>query len=836
MLGSTLGFAAASTYPSPFVSGGVANVGIVVGANAPGGLDAIAGVSIGAALANELASQTTSGGGSTVTSGEGVNLKTPSRNLYYGESINSARQVLTEAELPNILADGTFSDLTGTSYTYSQTVVLGDTVTTFDTNSVIDDPEFYLDIGTTATDPLYNYTLSLNKNLNVSDSTNVQGQKINILGVDYIIGADSTNTTLYLDGSGETVIVSQGEPKTITVDGTEHQIELVAATSSTGARISVDGTTKQVTETGRYNFPGDLVVYIKDVTYQEYAGGLQQVELIIGANSIKLIDGQPVKYGSDLTTNIKGTLVDISATGENGMISGFTVQIAGKTSKTDFITLDMPFVDPVFNGLSVQFGGVEPALDDESRGRIMVDTDLKETASVTFKTAKMAADDEPVEFMYAYDNNTATSGVSPLLAHEEVRLDEGRMWVFEGQNAKENDYIVINQGDSGTILQVGDLSNCDVDNTQAEDITFTDAITGDTSTVTLTNSTGGFTKSAITLFGGTGYTIWCAGDGSSLNITWDGSTARTLFPRIKLKDGGWLAFLTETTVANATSVLLPDGLTTLATSGTTVSNETATYTPQGIKWLTENSAGSVKFYGAEIGGTYCEFNSSKGPAVLFIEPKKWDDSTYGDAICIPMTTAGTTTVEIAIDTPLLNGTNSGWSTLDSDSDISQIVDKYGTLISKTSGESNENGEMVISYPSSQMVMNVLVTEEGASLDGSETDVGELGTKVYEDTEIANIQDRNLIVVGGSCINTVAANLLGGSYCESAFTTATGVGPDQFLIKVFNSPYTTGRVAMLVAGYEAADTAKAADYVKNELTTTDVGTELKKVTATYADVA
>ena len=76
----------------------------------------------------------------------------------------------------------------------------------------------------------------------------------------------------------------------------------------------------------------------------------------------------------------------------------------------------------------------------------------------------------------------------------------------------------------------------------------------------------------------------------------------------------------------------------------------------------------------------------------------------------------------------------------------------------------------------------------------------------------------------------------GTRSVLAFTDATGVGADQFLIKVVDSPYTEGRVAMLVAGYEAADTAKAVEYVTMESPSTDVGTDLKKVTATYADVA
>src|SRR4030042_381272 len=82
MLGSTIGFAAAANYPAPFVQGGAANVGIVMGADAANS-DYLAAVGLGQALQAELAKQTatttTTGG---TTSGEGVNMATSARGLY----------------------------------------------------------------------------------------------------------------------------------------------------------------------------------------------------------------------------------------------------------------------------------------------------------------------------------------------------------------------------------------------------------------------------------------------------------------------------------------------------------------------------------------------------------------------------------------------------------------------------------------------------------------------------------------------------------------------------------------------------------------------------------
>jgi len=100
----------------------------------------------------------------------------------------------------------------------------------------------------------------------------------------------------------------------------------------------------------------------------------------------------------------------------------------------------------------------------------------------------------------------------------------------------------------------------------------------------------------------------------------------------------------------------------------------------------------------------------------------------------------------------------------------------------------------------------------------------------KDADVATVAGKNLIVVGGSAVNTVAAELLGGAYREAAFTSATGVGAGEFLIQSFDR---AGETALLVAGYAAADTEKAVTYLLNENPDTTVGTKMKGTSATEA---
>jgi len=155
-----------------------------------------------------------------------------------------------------------------------------------------------------------------------------------------------------------------------------------------------------------------------------------------------------------------------------------------------------------------------------------------------------------------------------------------------------------------------------------------------------------------------------------------------------------------------------------------------------------------------------------------------------------------------------------------------VMDNYGNIIENPENNA-ENDNVLFSVPSEQVYASVSVLGQGKEVlentlpDGSSTNstnstnstvVTPQVTPIVDvmyvlDTEIESVKDRNLIVVGGSCINKVAAKLLGvpEKTCGNDFTTLLGVGEGQFILQEYASPYTAGKVAMLIAGYSAADT-------------------------------
>ena len=154
--------------------------------------------------------------------------------------------------------------------------------------------------------------------------------------------------------------------------------------------------------------------------------------------------------------------------------------------------------------------------------------------------------------------------------------------------------------------------------------------------------------------------------------------------------------------------------------------------------------------------------------------------------------------------------NATMTAIEEDSDTQVGIDpaKWGAILTWDSEDMND---LTIEYPEEKVIANVYVAPVSAIVSG-----GGIAT-VVKDSEIGDLKStKDLIVVGGSAVNKIAAELLkvaSGTYgTDPAWIAATGVGPDMAIIKLFSGAdkdFGTGNVALLVAGYEAKDTQAAA---------------------------
>jgi hypothetical protein len=164
----------------------------------------------------------------------------------------------------------------------------------------------------------------------------------------------------------------------------------------------------------------------------------------------------------------------------------------------------------------------------------------------------------------------------------------------------------------------------------------------------------------------------------------------------------------------------------------------------------------------------------------------------------------------------------------------QVSDLASRVLHDTGGDQDT---AVVRYHGDQAFADVFLSAPEVTVSGGGivTGGGTLGEVTVKDTEVSSVSTKNLIIVGGSCINSAAANVLGSAYCGAAFTTATGVGSGQFLIQSFGDAYTAGKIALLVAGYEAADTVNAATYLRTQAVDTTASKKYKGTSSTSAEL-
>jgi hypothetical protein len=211
--------------------------------------------------------------------------------------------------------------------------------------------------------------------------------------------------------------------------------------------------------------------------------------------------------------------------------------------------------------------------------------------------------------------------------------------------------------------------------------------------------------------------------------------------------------------------------------------------------------------------------TSDGRLILYLEDPLDGDITVnitGTAISQTAGTLeqlGTTEEDADANDVIINGTDV------STKDVDEIMNYYGIIVKDV--ESNaDSDEVEFSIPSDRVYAEVSVTAGGSS---STTGV-DAGSMVFTDAEKSSWQSKDVVLVGGSCINSATAEALGVSLgtCADAFTTATSIGSGQYLIQSIDGAFSSGKTAIVVAGYSKDDTAAAASRLVTGTVDTTAG--------------
>ena len=760
MLGSTIAFSAAA-YPTPFVSSGVADAAIVVG-SAAAATDMAAATDLQASLNAGV----TATGATTISGGDTVKLERAADKFNMNNQLDDFYATIDEEEFSQVLAKGVYLNDDNTEYKYDQKIALSAEALTFFQDSSFNDDKPIIGFNMDSGDLILNYTLDFTPT-NADGGTaatfpKLDNTKIKMLGKEFYISAAETTANgmkLSLLDSANGGVVAEGEEQTVVVGDKTYTVSIDF--------IGNDGTSNEV----KLNVNGVITNTLnKGETYKLADGtyvGIKDISVQNYAGGTKKAEftlgmGKVVlENGQEVKLNDEdiSTLED-----EHGYTSTITTYITNTSTALDKFILEWKLDDDAWVAPGTDL--VMPGFNAIKLSMTEFVTPKKEVTTLSDSGDSMVISttitDGEVKLPILHTNLTNFDYLGEKATHQLItnRTAQTQTVTYYKVNESLNNYFV-------TTWINGDDSESYV----YEITSITD------------NSAKNTTKLKNLVTGGSDIEFSEVGDTADrgqITYTLDAADDTEKWATIRATVGSGTLYGDLLTTREGLTMRLPINLTSVAADSSVLGDGLISYNHTSWKMnVTEEDK---------------DGNVNKG--------------NTGFTITIGIDTDGTE--------PSATSITSYDEEEDSDWELGVKVSDLATNV-RVYKPSSGLGKAEIIYAGEESYANVYLAESAATTTSSAQ------IAVVKDTEVTSVKDKNLIVVGGSCINTVAATLLGSStpMCGDAFATATGAGVGKYLIATYASTYNTQKVAMLVAGYDATDTTAAIAKVKEGAESTEV---------------
>jgi len=779
MVGSTVGLAIAASYPAPFASSGSADVALVYGSSAT--VDLASVVELSGPL-NALAGGSGTGGGSTLSGGDFIKLAKTSDNLNLGDVASTVfGTIINEDDMPNLLVDGTYKNDDNEEFDYEQKITLGTGIQlNYFSDSDYQDQLPTLGVNLTSSQVLMNYsfdfTSSAESDVSSGDLVDFETTDINILGKTYFV-SDFDNATLdmtLLDAANSaTVVYNPTSPETSTITaGTKTYAVVVTFIDDNEVRLTVNGeATDKLQESETQKLSDGSYVSVKSIDYVDSDTRSSSAEISIGNGKIILNNGQDIEMNDDTVEGVTAEIVR----GTGGSKDSINrINIVWALDDDAFITPNSELVMPGFESIKFSMGDFVQNAQELT---------LVQDDGSTRIEIQTEIKDGPISVPILYAN---ASGEYVGIGQDATHL----LRTAIGTNIVVNDTLdkwLIGTWNSTTEAESYLITFSFNKDNGINRTTFKKAIDGGVETVCADVSPGndcslGSLTLTVTNAGIQGSDKWVnltAGGGGSFNYLYTAKGMRLNLPYEAAVNSTLLGAVnfTETEGADA---------------------------PAGHNYdsIILGFRGEDKDDNIGAGG---QFNVTI------------NDNSNGEAE-VSAIAGGRATITDPDDSNHIMVYNYA--------DVPTLLERLGA--------SSDQRSAKVTYSGSESYGELYVASSTATVSSNTTNSGVV---TITDSDISTVSTKNLIVVGGSCVNTVARDLLGSStaVCGADFTTKTGIGAGQFLIQSFTNPWSSSKVALLVAGYEASDTKNAATYLRTQTVDTAVGKKYVGTSATSAEL-
>jgi hypothetical protein len=802
LTGMTMGVAAAAAFPAPYSSSSASGVAIVSGSGT-GVDDTVAEGTVSSYLATKVKSS------AGAPSGDSVQLDKSTDRLNVGENItDSYGTSVDNDDLTVLLADGTFTADDSDTFDYEQSLKIGADLqvthfrdSDYEDLAGLDEKTPTVGIKVTSGQQVLNYSLDFTteaeSDIASSEMEDIEGSTIPLLGKSYYVSDMDNGTsdhwigkTTLLDAAN-TGIVSEGETSTITVGGKTYEVE-VSSLTTTQVRLVINGqTTNELAEGASQKLSDGSYVGVKDIFQRDVAGVVGNVEFSIGSGKLEITSGSNIVLNDDTINGVVG-YID-RGTASSGAEKIDNINIVWTAKKDEFIAQGTDLVMPGFGGVKFTMGEIIRPEEEV----ITIQPDGDDSIEMT-----IPVEDGDAKFNILYANATGDLNGIGKAADERLATSGNSTLVY--QRKKNNDdyhqYFVVTYNTTKD-AETYKLSALISESNNRNETTIKNELTG----VECKDRKDGDTCK----FGSAEFTI---------NRAVYNSTDEW----IEIAAGTGVNFHTAFTKGGL-MVYLPWGDDAIQSNlGAMVIN---------------NSADPWDVLGAEV------LNNTAGQGfndyrIYFDGEDKDDTIAAGDAFNV--TIDDTTDNKLQVKNVVDSGTGGANGLEQGNSKTYETYMYIGEddVTPKVMHYTNPDEDWAeIYYPAgsdgdSQSYVEVFLTEESSS-------TGTAGSMVFKDNEQSSWSSRDVVLVGGSCINSATATALGtGKVCEAAWTTATGVGEGEYLIKTVANKFSDGKIALVVAGYAKADTAAAATKLTTdpaEIDTTD-GKEYRGKTGVTGSLA
>lgn len=732
MVGATMGAASAASYPSQLTSGGVT---VVVGTDGAAASDMSAATAIEADLQEEMDASSMSGA-VTVTGGDSYKLEKTSVKYHLGDSMTSVvSATLDDDELPTLLAQGKFIDNDNDEFDFSQKIVLAPSSLTMWEDNDYADNEPTVGFRIASGSEVLNYTITFDDEPTLDD---LLTSTVPIMGKEYYVLANSTNSSsmslTLLDSAVDTVL-SEGDSTTLNVGGASYEVS-ISFIGATEVKLDVNGeTTNGLGESDTYKLSDGSYVGIKDISVQDYAGGIKQVEFSIGSGKLKLTSGSDVQINDQAISGVSSTITHAAG-------SLTSIQIEWKADDDLFVTEGTEITLPEFETVKISYGGLNYPTEE------VIEVVQGGDTYMTLNDFPLKDGSADIDFLYG-SSGGPFSGIGKDATHKLITTNSTQL-------------------------------NFDKDTDEYFIVSYAATTEGESYLMRATNFIlDGSTEKADIQYYSDGQ--WVTKKTVKATDTFSMGNAELGIKNVN-RTAKYVNVTANSSSTNFFHLYSAEGL--------------RTYLPFESGNITAGAVGAINFTnGANIAGHnatsfYLNFTEEDkdgniGSGYPFGVVVGWDSSTTAEPEVSDLIGENVTNIEIE-ETDV-------WRTF-----------MYGPLATEFLWEKPTSGQdsIKVVYHGDEVEADVYVTSADATLSGDAIDV-----QVIDDVE-ADSATGNLVVVGGNCVNAVARDLLGltgGATCQADFMAETDAGNGNFLIKSFARG---DDVALLVAGYSAADTTKA----------------------------